>query len=697
MFRRLTLLVVAFAILSVPVAASAHEERKVHLPDGSGSVPTFRTAEPDLLVCGTDATDFARRISGFSADLKTRNETLFAKCQKDGYRGLQEAVDAVRGSGINIAILPGLYTDESALAKPTGECANLKAPDSKLGYQILSYDQQKQCPHNQNMVAIMGVKDLQIEGTGASPLDVVIDAQYRKLNAIRADLSDGIYFKNFTAQRTTFNSLYVLGVDGFVIDDVLTRWNDEYGFLTFASDHGLYTNCESYGNGDSGIYPGSASDLNPDLKSHELARYSIEISHCKSHHNMVGFSGTAGNSIWVHDTELYDNIGGASMDSLFPGHPGLPQNHTTFERNKIYDNNQDFYRYVRDGTCKKPASERGYEQGVVCPSLGLAPGSGIIIAGGNWNLFRDNWIYGNKAAAFNLIAAPAFLRGENSLSKQFDTSHDNVYVGNKLGVDPAGAKHPNGSSVFWDGQGGGNCWQDDAGVSTPTRLPHCSSAGGASGGPSRLVGDPLKVAKLYVCSEYSAGGTDDNGKINIPSGCDWFGGGGMQRLEAQIAGVSAAIGAIFGLLVWFRRLRSSKVAGVALLAGLVGLGVLVWAATSDYSRIRNVVGFALVGAWFLIFGLMLLGQRWAYALLTILLGVCALAAAFDRSIAMIPWIKLGPTWLLGILGLIWSVWSLFVIFARKGKGEDDGEANPPAGDREPADPRPTEPAESAAV
>ncbi|MEU7702940.1 hypothetical protein, partial [Streptomyces sp. NPDC039028] len=28
------------------------------------------------------------------------------------------------------------------------------------------------------------------------------------------------------------------------------------------SDHGLYKNCESYGNGDSGIYPGSASDIN---------------------------------------------------------------------------------------------------------------------------------------------------------------------------------------------------------------------------------------------------------------------------------------------------------------------------------------------------------------------------------------------------------------------------------------------------
>lgn len=163
---------------------------------------------------------------------------------------------------MNIAILPGLYEEEPSLPAPTGECAALKAPQSSLGYQILSYEQQVQCRHNQNLVAILGKTNLQIEGTGASRLDVVVDAKYQKLNAIRADRSNGVYFRNFTAQRTTFNSLYVLAGDGFVIDDVLTRWNDEYGFLTFASDHGLYKNCESYGNGDSGIYPGSASNIN---------------------------------------------------------------------------------------------------------------------------------------------------------------------------------------------------------------------------------------------------------------------------------------------------------------------------------------------------------------------------------------------------------------------------------------------------
>ena len=48
--------------------------------------------------------------------------------------------------------------EEPSLPRPTGECARLEAPNSQLGYQILSYAQQKQCPHNQNLVAILGKK-----------------------------------------------------------------------------------------------------------------------------------------------------------------------------------------------------------------------------------------------------------------------------------------------------------------------------------------------------------------------------------------------------------------------------------------------------------------------------------------------------------------------------------------------------------
>lgn len=109
----------AAALLAGP-AAQAHEERPVTLPDGTGSVPVYRTGGPDLLVCKSDRADFERRISGFPDALRTRNLTLFDRCQKSGYRHLQQAVDAVTGPGKNIAVLPGLYEEEPSLPAPKG-------------------------------------------------------------------------------------------------------------------------------------------------------------------------------------------------------------------------------------------------------------------------------------------------------------------------------------------------------------------------------------------------------------------------------------------------------------------------------------------------------------------------------------------------------------------------------------------------
>ncbi|MDI5982848.1 hypothetical protein, partial [Amycolatopsis magusensis] len=63
--------------------------------------------------------------------------------------------------------------------------------------------------------------------------------------------------------------------------------------------------------------------------------------------------------------------------------------------------------------------------------------SGIITAGGNWNLYENNWIYGHRRTAFYLSAVPAFIRGEDALSKQADTSHHNRYADNHLGKDRA--------------------------------------------------------------------------------------------------------------------------------------------------------------------------------------------------------------------------------------------------------------------
>ncbi|WP_329122395.1 right-handed parallel beta-helix repeat-containing protein [Streptomyces sp. NBC_01353] len=642
----------AAALVTAP-GAQAHEERPVTFPDGSGSVPTLRTGEPDLLVCKTDRADFTRRVSGFPAEVKARNLTLFERCTRAGYRHLQQAVDAVDRPGMTIAVLPGLYEEEPSQPAPTGACASLKAPNSALGYQILSYEQQKQCPHNQNLVAILGKRNLQIEGTGASRLDVVFDAKYTKLNAIRADESDGIYFRNFTAQRTTFNSLYVLAGDGFVIDDVLTRWNDEYGFLTFASDHGLYKNCESYGNGDSGIYPGSASDIN-DGRGYDVPRYSIEITGCRSHHNMVGYSGTAGDSVYVHDNEFDHNMGGASMDSAFPGHPGLPQNHARFERNLIHDNNQNYYRYVADGTCAEPPVERGYEQGVVCPQISMPPGTGIITAGGNWNLYENNWVYGHQRAAFFLSAVPAFIRGESDWGKQTDTSHHNRYAGNHLGVDRSGVSRPNRADVWWDGQGAGNCWQADAGASSPGALPECGARRGeVSGNTDRLAGEPAKLAHLLVCADYNVQAR------RLPAGCDWYGARGIERVETQLALAVAVVLALVGGVLWWRRLRGSRLAGAATLVGVAGLALDVAGSTLGLSSGPvPALALLLIGAWWTALGLALRPTRPAFAWTTLALGGLTLLDAFDKAVLMIPWIPLSPAWLRGLLAVLWVLWAV---------------------------------------
>ncbi|MGW4372558.1 right-handed parallel beta-helix repeat-containing protein [Streptomyces albidoflavus] len=662
------------ALLTAPPAL-AHEERPVDFPDGSGSVPVHRDEEPDLLVCKKGRAAFEQRIASFPRPLLEKNRALYDRCLREGYRHLQQAVDAVDRPGTTIAILPGLYEEEPSQPAPSGACARLDAPDSQLGYQILSFAQQKQCPHNQNLVAILGKKDLQIEGTGARRTDVVIDAKYQKLNAIRADSSDGIYFKNFTAQRTTFNALYILAGDGFVIDDVLTRWNDEYGFLTFAGDHGLYKNCESYGNGDSGIYPGSASDLNND-RGYEVPRYAIEITGCRSHHNMVGYSGTAGDSVYVHGNEFDNNMGGASMDSAFPGHPGLPQNHARFENNRIHHNNADYYRYIKDGTCSRPPAERGYEQGVVCPQISMPPGTGIITAGGNWNLYEDNWVYGHDRAAFFLSAVPAFIRGESAWSKQTDTSHHNRYAGNRLGTDPEGNRVPNRTDVWWDGQGEGNCWQSGASASTPATLPVCGTArGDVDGGSDRLVGEPVKLAQLMVCADYDAR------SARVPAGCDWYGARGVERVETQLALAAAAVLILVGAVLWRRRLRGDRLAGAALLLGLAGLALDVAGSTLAL-RPGPLPALALLATGLAWAGLgAALARRHAargLATLTLLLGVLTLADAFDQAVHLIPWIPVGLGWPRLVLGLVWVLWAV----AAAARRTPERETAPPAGQPE---------------
>lgn len=547
---------------------------------------------PRLVVCkkagqegvgsGKDSASVINRLPG--GGLKTANQQLLGECQ---FEHLQAAVNAVTTRGTTIYVLPGIYREEPSIraleqnfgARHVQDRDFCKAVVAR-GPGQLSYEEQFRCPHIQNTVAIFGdpdftddncgtgrngtcagdpktlacdpaksacqYYDLQIEGTGAKITDVIFegdfitkpgdaaDGKFRYLNGIRGDRSDGLYLRNFTTQIFEFNAVYAMEIDGFVFDRLLSRWVDEYAFLSFASDHGLYDYTEGYGVADSVQYPGSGADIYP-TANHAQAnlrlRQATEIRNSKGHHSALGYSGTAGNAPWVHNNEFYKNQTGMATESLFGGHPGMPQDHGLFENNKVYANNKDYYKFVSaDGPCiAKSPRDRGLvppefryfdelpadhqeaimDRTIVCPPIPFPTGTGMIIAGGNYNVLQNNQVYDNWRQGYWLISMPtlvhmindqyapkplpkeitgqlpaplsglvgtvndttgALLQAAQSgglellLQQPIYASHYNRFLDNKLGKSPAGARQPNGVDFWWDGGGKGNCWTGNESV-----------------------------------------------------------------------------------------------------------------------------------------------------------------------------------------------------------------------------------------
>jgi hypothetical protein len=655
--RRLIVVLIATASLALlPAGVSAHSERPTHAPDGTGSVPVYRTSGPHLVVCKNDQPDFIRRIADFPAELRISNLEMYTECLSSGYRDLQAAVDHVTAPGTIIYVLPGVYLEEPSLAPESDSCNHLPATRVKLGYQILSYEQQVACPHQQNLVGIFGVKDLQIEGTGATPADVIFDAEFQKLNVIRGDRTSGLYLRNFTAQKSTFNAIYVIEADGFVIDRVVGRWNTEYGFLSFAADHGLYTHCEAYGNGDSGIYPGGTSDINAS-RGFDVPRYAIEVTACHSHDNLLGYSGTGGDSVWVHDNEFDHNTGGASMDSLFPNHPGLPQNHALFERNLIHSNNSNYYGYVRDGICARAYALIGIEKGVVCPAVQVPVGTGVLVIGGNYNVFRDNRVYDNWKIGIVQTWVPGVARNDNRLSAQGETSHFNRYMANHMGLDAAGRRMPNGIDYFWDGQGEGNCWDTAAAdVVLPLTLPRCPAAS-----PHRLLDDPNTLVLFVNCSSY------DLPTRTMPAGCDWFdtpSRPGVLAASITIQSVLPAVQIIAVLLLFAllmrRRGRAGPLGLAAAIAAAAG-SVLLVIGSAEHFYYLAPPGIALLGVGWLAAVRLVPTER--LAVLTLVLGIVALLEAVDSGILLLP-SPIGPVWIRVLLEIVWVVWTAAALARR---------------------------------
>jgi hypothetical protein len=277
---------------------------------------------------------------------------------------------------------------------------------------------------------------------------------------------------------------------------------------------------------------------------------------------------------------------------------------------------------------------------------------------------------------------PGFVRGDGDLAAQFDTSHHNRYLDNRMGVTPEGEARPNRMDVWWDGQGRGSCWQGPLPAgSEPVALPACGAGELPAGAAvDRYVAEPGKLVKLYVCAEYS------QAEQRLPGSCDWYGAAGLGRIEVQLALAEAVLLGVLLLGLWARRLRRALAALPPALVTMAGLVVGV-VGTAYEASVWTPVGLAVFGAGAVWFGLHLrrgvhtgapgdagpggpagpapvlrsAGLGW----LTVAIGAFALLGAVDRGLAMIPLIPVPPSLVRIVLEFVWVPWALVAVLRRR--------------------------------
>ena len=519
------LLVLAF----VPAASLGHAERATFYPDrNEGAVPKIRKSGPSLVVCKRDSGKRIRRSwPGRNRKGRRIRRTRLKQLKRCRFKHIQGAVKAAR-SNYRILIMPGVYREEPSRripVKPARCSGDQHWEDSGDDHQedgrVPTYQHQLDCPRSRNLIPILGDSadadrkcdmkcNLQIDGMGRTPRSVLIEGDRKKEDVIRADRADGFQLRNVAVEQGAYNSIDLVETNGFRLTRLVARHAQNYGVLSFTSDHGLYDRVEAYGNGDSGVYPGSGPEYHCD-------GYGIEMKRVNSYGNLQGAAGTAGNGTWTHDSRFHHNGAGIANDSFATGHPGMPQDCSKWERNQIYSNNHNYFAENRDACNDKKTPFANRPKDLVCPQFQVVIGAGFMLYGVNQNIFRNNRIWDQHRNGIRLFGVPASIRGENDPQKQYDTSHGNRFEGNTFGVAPSGKRDRNGLDVYWSEQGNGNCWQGNIAApgshltSDPPSLPDC-----ASGGSSSPFGNQLKLASEVPCATWNPQTNPD------PPACVWF-------------------------------------------------------------------------------------------------------------------------------------------------------------------------------
>jgi hypothetical protein len=518
------------------------------------------------------------------------NAELAEQC---AYHSVQEAVfDA--GNNDRIAIMPGRYTEPESRSAPENDptCNPSLLQEDASGDLAPSYEYQVTCPNDQNLIYVQGravVGDppeeplsdrrgipaqelgpcvrcnLQIEGTGVKPEDVIMDAGtnysgpgpqakpggYAKDVVLRVDRADGFVGRNFLVRGAQEHTFYNEEVDGILLDRVKFFWGADYGHLSFTSDHNRVQNCDGFGAGDSVVYPGAAPETGSQTTDFypDGPRINAVITDCDLHGSALGYSGSMGNAVRITGNHIYGNSTGISSDTLSAaGHPGFPADSSQIDHNYIYSNNLDLYR----------------DDAPVDILVGVPIGTGIIYPGMNDARVHDNWIFDNWRDGAMLFSVPdSFTNGGGAEGDifpgvscpgagltDFSTSCGNQFFDNRVGRAPNGfrfpdavdmfgnvhaadnakPKKPNGNDFWWGELFAdvttGNCWFANTGSDgTAASVTGPGEAGRMPALPPQTLPSDCAtsvgnndLAKLLYLIECGNGPDEDTG----PGDCDWW-------------------------------------------------------------------------------------------------------------------------------------------------------------------------------
>lgn len=478
---------------------------------------------------------------GEAGKLRKLNRQLASMCE---FKAVQDAINA-SGNNDRVVIMPGRYTEPKSRKATVNDpkCNPSLLQTDQSGALTPSYEYQAKCPNDQNLIYVQGRAvegepldepradrhgipeqelgrcircNLQIDGSGAKPEDVILDAGkgynnpkkpqarpggdtasseclsapdgsenpcYAKHVVLRTDRSDGFVGRNFLMRGAKEHGFYTEETDGILLDRVKFFWNADYGHLSFTTDHNVVKNCDGFGSGDAVVYPG-ASPQTGEFRDEEFypeERYNSVIKKCDLHGSAMGYSGSMGNSVRVTQNHFYGNANGLTTDTLSaPGHPGFPADGMKIDNNWFYANNLDIYT-------EDPPFE---------PLVPQPVGTGFFWPGHNDGRFENNWVFDNWRQGAMLISIPDAIAGEAegavdsqihcpTASSGTSTSCDNQYSGNRMGEVPpdfkphpgltkfgnqtslAGSPEtaPNGVDFWWDEAtpNTGNCWFDNTG------------------------------------------------------------------------------------------------------------------------------------------------------------------------------------------------------------------------------------------